>query len=69
MKITVVLCKQHIGRSFSRIWEVQRKRKVFDYGVRQQLEARGIQVVDANEFLGLTTPKLMPILPEYVDQY
>lgn len=64
MRVTVVLCKQHIARSIKRIWEVQNKRKVFDYGVRQQLEARGIQVVDANEFLGLNSRIEKPILPE-----
>lgn len=47
MKITTVLCSEHIGNAFKRHWKVQSQRQVFEYGNRKQLESKGIQVLDA----------------------
>lgn len=59
MRLTVILQQQHIGNAFKKVWQAQSQRKILDFGVRQQLESRGIQVVDALEFLGIK-PKLPP---------
>lgn len=55
MRLTNVLNTLHIGNTFKKTWEVQRKRKVVDYGVKQYLESKkpGVQVVDACDLLGL----------------
>lgn len=50
MRITQVLCRQHIGRMFKRHWEVQGKRRVQETGVAKDLLAMGRQVTDSKEF-------------------
>ena len=47
MRLTVILQQQHIGNAFKKVWQAQSQRKILDFGVRQQLESRGIKVVDA----------------------
>jgi len=49
MKLTAVLCSEHIGNAFKRHWKVQSQRQVFEYGNRKQLESKGIPVLDAVE--------------------
>lgn len=50
MRITQVLCRQHIGRMFKRHWEVQGKRRVQETGVAKELLAMGRKVTDSKEF-------------------
>ena len=68
MRLTTVVHSMHIGNTFKQIWKVQNKRKVLDYGVRQNLESKGLQVVDAVQFLNLkrATPTVVPL---YCRQY
>ncbi len=56
MRFTSVLCATHIGNAFKNIWKVQKQRKVLDFGVRQQLEARGVAVAEALHLAGLAEP-------------
>lgn len=58
MRLTAVVNSLHIGNTFKQIWKVQHKRKVLAFGVKEQLESSGRQVVDPIEFLKLnnTTP-------------
>lgn len=62
MRLTAVVHAQRINNAFKEIWKVQHKRKVLDFGVREQMEAKGIKVVDANEFLNLkrAVPSILP---------
>lgn len=64
MRLTAVVCSQHIGNAFRQIWKVQHKRKVLEFGLKEKLEAKGLPVVDAVEFLNLKRPvqSTLPIL-------
>jgi len=63
MRLTAVVCSTHIGNAFRQIWKVQQKRKILEYGMKEKLEAKGLQVVDAVEFLNLNRP-VPSILPQ-----
>ncbi|KAI9551587.1 hypothetical protein GHT06_021920 [Daphnia sinensis] len=62
MRFTIVVQAQHIGNAFKQIWKVQHKRKVLDFGLREQIEAKGTKVVDAVEFLNVkrVIPSILP---------
>jgi hypothetical protein len=64
MRLSAVVCSQHIGNGFRQIWKVQSKRKVLEFGVKEKLEVKGLPVVDAIEFLNLKRPvqSQLPIL-------
>lgn len=51
MRITQVLCRQHIGFMFKRHWEVQGKRRVQETGAAKDLLAMGQKISDSKEFL------------------
>ncbi|XP_053698104.1 39S ribosomal protein L37, mitochondrial [Sabethes cyaneus] len=51
MRFTCVLLRQHIGFHFKKHWIIQGKRIPVETGAQAELEARGIPVVDANEFV------------------
>lgn len=51
MKLTNVLCKQHIGKHFIKHWQIQGKKKVFDTGVEDILTKKGITVERAESYL------------------
>lgn len=63
MRLTAVVNSMHIGNTFKQIWKVQHKRKVLDFGVREKIESKGRQVVDALEFLNLkrAVPSTLPM--------
>ncbi|XP_066142653.1 large ribosomal subunit protein mL37 [Euwallacea fornicatus] len=51
MRVTQVLSKQHIGWHFQNHWHVQGKRKVLKTAAETVLKAKGIKIVDPNQFL------------------
>jgi hypothetical protein len=51
MRLTTVLCKQHIGRMFKKHWRIQRKRVPIVSQAEGALEALGIPVYDANDII------------------
>lgn len=61
MRLTSVLCKQHIGTMFKRHWQIQGKRIAQPTGACEFLQEKGIPIVDAVDF---ALPKPQPI-PEY----
>lgn len=50
MRLTKVLCKQHIGFMFKKHWVYQGKRVPVEHGV-DYIKSKGIEVLDANEFV------------------
>ncbi|EFX83442.1 hypothetical protein DAPPUDRAFT_301877 [Daphnia pulex] len=67
MRLTAVVYSTHIGNAFRQVWKVQQKRKILEYGVKEKLEAKGLQVVDAVDFLNLKRP-VPSILPKLKSQ-
>jgi len=63
MKITSVLCSEHIGNAFKRHWKTQSLRQVFEYDNRKQVESKGVPVLNAVEMfqnnLGQAKPEIM----------
>ena len=55
MRITNILYKQHIGKLFRDIWEHKRKIKPVDTGLQKALQAQGIEVKNALQYLPTTT--------------
>lgn len=51
MRVTQVLRAQHLGFMFKKHWLVQGKRVPRDSGAKAELESRGIEVLDATEFI------------------
>lgn len=51
MRITQTLRAQHIGFMFKKHWQVQGHRIPTETGAEGDLIARGLKVVDANEFV------------------
>lgn len=51
MRVTQVLRAQHLGFMFKKHWLVQGKRVPSDTGAKADLESRGIEVLDATEFV------------------
>lgn len=51
MRVTQVLRAQHLGFMFKKHWLVQGKRVPRDSGAKAVLEARGIEVLEATEFV------------------
>lgn len=51
MRVTQVLRAQHLGFMFKKHWIVQGKRVPRDSGAQNQLQAQGIEVLDAMEFV------------------
>lgn len=51
MRLTTVLCKQHIGRMFKKHWRLQRKRVPIVTQAEGAVEAKGIPVYDANDII------------------
>lgn len=51
MKITQVLCKQHIGRLIKWQWRAQRKKTLIETSAEKVLASRNIPVVDAVQFV------------------
>jgi large subunit ribosomal protein L37 len=51
MRLTPTLCRQHIGFMFKKHWLVQGKRVPTETGAQQILQAKGINVVDVQEYL------------------
>lgn len=62
MRITRVLCQQHIGTMFKRHWKVQGKRIPLPTEALSILREKGIPVIDAVDF---AMPK-PPTIPECV---
>lgn len=53
MRITQTLRAQHLGFMFKKHWQIQGHRIPTDTGAETDLTARGLKVVDANEFLAV----------------
>jgi len=51
MRLTTVLCKQHIERMFKKHWRIQRKRVPVVSKAEGTMEALGIPVYDANDII------------------
>lgn len=51
MRLTTVLCKQHIGRMFKKHWRIQSKRVPFVTEAEAEMQARGIPVYEPNDIL------------------
>ncbi|XP_043471502.1 39S ribosomal protein L37, mitochondrial isoform X2 [Leptopilina heterotoma] len=51
MRLTKLLCKQHMGRFIKSHWFMKCNQPVLEDGAEAVLKARGIQVVDPTEFL------------------
>jgi len=62
MKITSVLFSEHLGNAFKRHWKVQSQRQVFEYGNRQQLESKGVHILDAAQVFSADQNQAKPQL-------
>lgn len=51
MRLTTVLCRQHIGRMFKTHWRLQRKRVPIITEANSEMEARGIPVYEPNDII------------------
>lgn len=51
MRVTQVLRAQHLGFMFKKHWLVQGNRIPRDSGAKAALESRGIEVLDATEYV------------------
>ncbi|XP_051160947.1 39S ribosomal protein L37, mitochondrial [Leptopilina boulardi] len=56
MRLTKILCKQHMGRFIRSHWYRQRNRTIIEDGAEKFLKARGIKIVDPKEFMYTKTP-------------
>ncbi|CAG9565470.1 unnamed protein product [Danaus chrysippus] len=57
MKLTKVLCRQHIDFMFKRHWIIQGKRVPINLGIEKYLKEKGIPVQDALEFVKEEPPQ------------
>lgn len=51
MKLTQVLCKQHIGRQINKLWYVVRDRTVVQTDTEKHLSSLGIQMKEVTEII------------------
>lgn len=58
MRVTSVLCKQHIGKGFIRQWMVKGKKVPIDTGAHKILLDKNIKICTPEEVLATATPQL-----------
>lgn len=51
MKLTQILCKQHIGRHFKSHWRVQGKKRIYETACEDILVGKGFVVERAEDIL------------------
>lgn len=51
MRLSQVLCRQHLDFMFKKHWRIQGKRNPRDTGAEAILKSRGIQITDATNLL------------------
>lgn len=56
MKFTQVLCKQHIGRAISLLWQRQRQRRISVTKAEEILTSNGYEVRDPSEIVNQGNP-------------
>lgn len=51
MRLTAVLCKQHIERMFKKHWRLQKTRVPHPTEAASEMEARGIPIYEPNDII------------------